>query len=113
MTEVPGFGWVTCNDWAETTLPDGRQVSARPNDESPAMAERLGYGADVAAMTRHHDPLHARLCEWMGLPTSYSLSAALGDDVGDLAWLEEAAVLALQAFALRAAPAWLEPGVRQ
>lgn len=61
-------------------------------------ARRLGYGEDVEAMNRDHDPLHRALCEWLGLP-SYSLSASAGHPVDpDLARYEEAAVLAVQRF---------------
>lgn len=68
-----------------------------------ATAERLGYGADVLSMTREHDPLHARLCDWLGLPDSYSLRRAVGLDADPtMAALEEDAVLAVQRFMRRA-----------
>jgi hypothetical protein len=86
-------------DWACVTLPNGREIHARPNDESAGMASRLGYGRDVAAMTREHDPLHARLTDMLGLPYSVSLMTAAGClPESELAGLEEDAVLAVQIF---------------
>lgn len=85
--------------WAVVTLPTGEEVHAHPSPASPAMAERLGYGDDVAAMTRDHDPLHARLTDWLGLPHSFSLRFAAGvDPDSELAGAEEDAVLAVQRF---------------
>jgi hypothetical protein len=81
---------------AFVVLPGGEQIHAAPNDQSPAIAERLGYGDDVGAMTRDHDPLHAVLMDWLGRP-SHSLRAAAGvDHDPELAWMEEAAVMELQ-----------------
>lgn len=89
-------------DWVVTTLPNGMLVHARPNDDSPRMARRLGYGTDVAAMTRDHDPLHSALSDWLGMPFSYSLMQAAGCDVCPaLAALEENAVLAVQELKTR------------
>ena len=88
--------------WAVVTLPGGQQVHAHPNAQSAEMALRLGYGADVAAMTRDHDPLHAMLTDWLGLPYSLSLARAAGIEVSPrLALLEERAVLAVQEFKAR------------
>lgn len=86
--------------WAVTTLPNGREVHAHPNADSPRMARELGYGDDVAAMTREHDPLHAWLTDQLGMPHSVSLMGAAGCEVdAELATLEEEAVLAVQRFA--------------
>lgn len=84
-----------------TVLPDGRRVHAVPerNAEQAETANRLGYGDDVDAMTRDHDPLHSLLANWLGLDSSYSLRHAAGslaDDEMHLAALEEDAVLAIQ-----------------
>ncbi|MFL6864048.1 MAG: hypothetical protein ACJ8DZ_13725 [Allosphingosinicella sp.] len=101
--------------WAVVTLPDGREVHAHPGPGSADMARRLGYGDDVAAMTRDHDPLHARLTALLGMPRSLSLSvAAGGNEPGDLVALEEEAVLAAQRLlqACRARGLALEPGDR-
>lgn len=61
-------------------------------------ARHLGYGDDIAAMDRDHDPLHLALCAWLGVR-----SHALADGRGEphdatLANLEEVAVLAVQRF---------------
>ena len=65
-------------------------------------AERLGYGSDVAATNRDHDPLHAALCRWLGVE-SHALRVARGENLtfGEhyTANLEEDAVLAVQRFA--------------
>lgn len=62
-------------------------------------ARDLGYGDDVAAMNREHDPLHYSLCAWLQVP-SYSMVIARGEPVtkpqAALAAIEEAAVLAVQ-----------------
>lgn len=62
-------------------------------------ARELGYGDDVAAMNRDHDPLHYSLCAWLQVP-SYSMVIARNEPVtpaqASLAAIEEAAVLAVQ-----------------
>lgn len=84
-------------DWCLTILPGGIEVHAHPGAESAEMAERLGYGDDVSAMTREHDALHATLTDFLGMPHSFSLMQAAGEDVdATIAALEEAAVLAVQ-----------------
>lgn len=85
--------------WVVITLPTGEQVHAHPNEDSARMAAALGYGDDVAAMTLDHDPLHARLTDWLGLAASPTLRRAAGlEPDGELVGLEEAAVLAVQRF---------------
>ena len=80
-------------------MPNGATVHAHPNPDSHGQARRLGYGTDVAAMTRHHDPLHSELCCWLGMPHSFSLMQASGHPVNsELARLEEDAVMAVQAL---------------
>jgi hypothetical protein len=77
-----------------TRLPCGAIVRARTNRDSTASAGALGYGKDVASMTRDHDYLHARLCDHLGV-ASHSLRQAAGlEHDGGLAALEEAAVCA-------------------
>jgi hypothetical protein len=80
-------------------LPDGRRILGLPQgtDEQAATAKRLGYGDDVLQMVRDHDPLHAMLCDLLGLPTSYALSTDPGE-AGEREWAEEEAVLAVQKF---------------
>lgn len=62
------------------------------------MAAWMGY-ADADEMNDEHDPLHAALCLWAGVP-SFSLMSAQGVALNKprkrLASLEEAAVLHLQ-----------------
>jgi hypothetical protein len=97
---VNGTEIIVGPDWCLTRLPCGREVHAHPNAESPAMAERLGYGQDVAAMTRHHDALHSMLCCMLGMTASHSLMLVAGcESDATLAALEEDAVLAVQRFA--------------
>jgi hypothetical protein len=88
--------------WVVTTLPNGAIVNAHPCEESAASAEELGYpqtAEGIAAMTRTHDPLHARLTNWLGMPHSFSLMKAAGCPVSaQLADLEERAVIAVQRF---------------
>lgn len=81
-------------------LPCGKIVRGEPQGtpEQAQTARDLGYGDDVGAMVTDHDPAHALLCDWLGLPTSFSLSGR--DD--DLARWEEAAVIAVQRFLVRA-----------
>lgn len=74
-------------------------IRARANEDSAAAAERLGYGSDVAALTRDHDLTHARLCAAFGLP-SHSLRLAAGlDHDPALALLEEDAACTVQRWA--------------
>lgn len=88
--------------WVHTILPGGAEVHAHPSAESREMAIRLGYGEDVAALTREHDVLHSSLCDLLGLPYSLSLAQAAGLTVSPrLALLEERAVLAVQEFKAR------------
>lgn len=95
--------------WCMTTLPNGRTIEAYPNAESGTMAERLGYGSDVAAMMRHHDALHSLLCDMLGMTASPALMSVAGcESDARLVALEESAVLAVQEFAHAAG--WL--GIR-
>lgn len=76
------------------TNSDGRQIYGEPERTAAqaATALELGYGGDVGAMVADHDPLHALLTDWLGMPASVSLFG--GDPAVGLA--EEAAVLAVQ-----------------
>jgi len=82
-----------------TTLPNGTEVHAHPNMDTPEMADRLGYGDDVDGLTRDHDALHSVLMDWLGAPYSYSLMRAANPKSSvswEIANLEEEAVLAVQ-----------------
>ena len=83
--------------YCKTTLPNGAVVLAYPNQDSPRMAQELGYGDDTGLMTEDHDPLHSRLADWLGFEYSYALMAAARQRADDhIAGLEEAAVLTIQ-----------------
>jgi hypothetical protein len=83
-----------------TRYPEG-EVPAIPQDtdEYRARAESLGYGSDTARMSREHELAHHITAALLGLPCSPTM---MGQAIGKHAvcWRqEEAAVLALQAFA--------------
>jgi hypothetical protein len=83
--------------WCVTTLPNGKEVHAHPNDKTLEMARKLGYEEDIDALTRDHDLLHTELMSWLEQPYSYSLMHAAGETVDmDIVQYEEEAVLALQ-----------------
>jgi len=89
---------VTGPDFCVTTLPNGAEVHAHISEDTARMAQELGYGDDVAALTREHDALHSKLMDWLGQPYSYSLMRAAGYENIDwgIAVQEELAVLAIQ-----------------
>ena len=72
-----------------------------PNEpfEAHQNAMAAWMGADsVAVMNALHDPLHAALCGWLGVP-SHALAEAAGEPHDQhLASLEEEAVLHVQRF---------------
>jgi hypothetical protein len=77
------------------------EVPARPqpNDGYRLRAIELGYGEDTALLSREHELTHHLLAHWLGLAASPTL-AAVARGTTDAHWrLEEAAVLAVQAFA--------------
>jgi hypothetical protein len=84
--------------WAEELGPPPAELVIR--DHSGRVVTRaVGFGSDVAALTRDHDPTHARLTDWLGLPYSLSLMAAAGARaIDELTGLEEEAVLAVQRY---------------
>lgn len=74
------------------------------NADKATTAAWMGYPpglAGVVAMDARHDPLHADLACWVGIP-SFSLRIASGEALsgpeGLLAGLEEDAVLMLQRY---------------
>lgn len=94
--------------WVETDIPGLPTLHAVPRSDQIDTARRLGYGNDIDALTRDHDTTHAAMCDWLGLPASFSLTMAAGGEVdADLAEAEEAAVMALQRFMRLAGVTWL------
>lgn len=84
------------------TLPDGSEVHGEPHDtdEYRQTARRLGYGDDVGQLNVEHESCHAVLSHWLGLSESPVMRAvADGAEFGELHALEEAAVMAVQAYA--------------
>jgi len=74
------------------------------NADKAQTAAWMGYPPGlkgIVAMDEHHDPLHADLAAWLGIP-SFSLRIASGEDLSGperlLAGLEEDAVLMLQRY---------------
>lgn len=87
--------------WSKVIFPDGKELSAvhAPQAGQEDTARELGF-ANAADMNRTHDLAHCIFAYQMGLPQSGSLySAACRVKPTDVNWLEEAAVLAMQAFA--------------
>jgi hypothetical protein len=84
--------------WVETDIPGLPTLYACPMATQTATADRLGYGADIDAMTRDHDFLHAWLADCLGLDASFSLVLAAGGlaDPGIADAEEEAAGLAIR-----------------
>ena len=79
----------------------GKVVLGTPSDEQAPIATELGYG-DLDQMCREHDPFHVALCDLLGLPVSYAMREAAGEQLTpDEHWaavLEETAVLAALKF---------------
>lgn len=91
--------------WTETVFHDGTRVAAMPeaDDEYGRQAARLGYGDDLAAMSREHEILHTFLEEKRtggASPTLWAVAHGQGEPFAPI-WeqeIEEALVLAFQAF---------------
>lgn len=86
---------------SQITLPGGTVVDGSPHDTAAyaETAQRLGYADDRMAMCQDHDPLHALLCDWLGLPDSPALRVAAGiEQASAMSEAEETAVLAVQRF---------------
>lgn len=94
------------NAFTRIILNSGRVVTGAPqqNEEQRATARELGYGEDTALMVEEHDPMHALLCDWLGLEslTLKDVAGELPAERKALVWLEEDAVLAVTKF-MRAA----------
>lgn len=86
----------------QTFIPGCRPIVAVPNGQPDQVRAALehGYGRDLEALTRDHDPMHAWLADKLGLPYSpalYSVATGVPNDP-TLAAAEESAVLGLQRF---------------
>lgn len=86
-----------------TRLPGGREVLGMPMSDAGyrRTAREHGYGEDVARMCRCHEVTHSLIAHWLGLPCSPVFRRVAGGDheADDLTRVEEAAVLALEAYA--------------
>lgn len=90
---------------SRVTLPNRTIIVGAPHDtdEYRKTAEHLGYGDDTLALCQEHDPLHAWLCDVLGLPDSPALRVAAGIDAPNaMATSEERAVLSVQEFCRKA-----------
>lgn len=84
---------------SRVTLSTGQVIEGEPHDtpEYRETARLLGYGDDVLAMCRDHDPLHAIVCDMLGLGDSRALRVAAGlESESVISRIEEGAVVALQ-----------------
>jgi hypothetical protein len=72
---------------------------AHDTDEYRARAQSLGYGSDTARMSREHELTHHLLADLLGLPYSPTLHGVAAQKIYERNNIEEAAVLAIQAFA--------------
>ena len=106
------YCWVNSSPgYTETVFHDGTRVVAMP-EASPAYganAAKLGYGEDIAALSREHEILHTFLAEKLRDGASPTLWAVAHGQQGNVApvWeqeIEEAMVLAFQAHLNGAAP---------
>jgi hypothetical protein len=66
------------------TLPSGETAlgEAQHTESQRRTARQLGYGDDVLAMVRQHDPLHALLADWLGIEASYGIMAGADEARG-------------------------------
>lgn len=80
---------------------DKREVIAWPEEDEiyKQRAMKHGYGEDIFLMSREHELTHHLLAEWLGLGFSPTLMAVSANDQDPNWGIEEAAVLAVQAFA--------------
>lgn len=78
------------------------EAAAQDSDEYRRRAQELGYGTDTARMSRDHEISHSLLAHWLGRPASPTLIEIAHGRKWKHWRLEEAAVLALQAYAIAA-----------
>jgi hypothetical protein len=99
---IGGIGGTTVlvtDEGTLTVMPDGVTAHAR-HGEQPGQKETAGgLGMTVAEMNRTHDLTHSLLAGWLGLPCSPTLHGIATDATYEHWQREEAAVLAIQAFA--------------
>jgi hypothetical protein len=91
------------DDGTRITFEDGLVVEGAPEDTDAyrATAQRLGYGDDTLRMCKEHEATHIALNHLLGLESPTMLAVRRGvDDLHDLNCLEEAAVLAIQQYAV-------------
>lgn len=84
-----------------TTLPDGQQVIAAPedNDAYRKTARDCGYGADTFRLCVEHETCHALIAEITCLAESPTMrGVAAGRSATPLTDAEEGAVIAIQKF---------------
>lgn len=88
------------NGMTVTTYQTGERVPAVPQHDETyrARAVSLGYGDDVAAMSRDHEIGHHLLAHWLGLLHSPTLRGVSLRDHWVHWQAEEAAVLAVQSM---------------
>jgi hypothetical protein len=99
--------------YTTTRFADGREIVGA-HDEQPGQAElaaSLGY-PDAWHLNRHHDLGHTFVSTMLGLPHSMTLRAIADGGVWPNYRLEEAAVLAVQSFALAAGIDLLDSAAR-
>lgn len=102
-TEVIGTTVVRVfENWTQVILPNGRVLDGAPTEDQREIAEEIGY-SNITEMCLEHDPMHVKLCGFLGLSCSYALRVASGEEGMtdrelDLAGLEEDAVLAVLKF---------------
>jgi hypothetical protein len=95
---------ITVKDgYTVTYFPVGKPIWAPHEEcgtgEQTATATDLGY-PDVASMNREHDLVHSLLATWLGLRDgSPTLRGLATEHPWPHAWMEEAAVLAIQRLA--------------
>lgn len=89
--------------WSRAVFPDGVETladhTAQPGQEE--RAQGLGYPS-ASTMNRDHDVVHCLLARFMGLPCSPTLHGVARGEFWPQWAAEEAAVLAVQRFALAA-----------
>ena len=98
--------WVNASEnWTETAYHDGTRVAAVPefDDRYRSLAAEMGYGGDVAALSREHEILHTWLAEALGYGSSPTLWAVAHGQQGQVAQVweqeeEEEWVLAFQTY---------------